>query len=215
MTLTFVGESGLMEPRFFKLTASYHELMLLLAVHRRGGLTMPLNPQELRPAALEQVQIARLLDERIVEIRPESGGQVLRLTRTGLSHLRMLVIDYHLEMMNLRAVSNEFVIERVRMLERLGCARILLYGASDTARVLLEFLANSLIRVVAVLDDDPRKHGTTMGDVPVVSPARMNEYDVDSVVVTTVAFQDAILRQKAGVIPTGKRLIGLFDDFLE
>jgi hypothetical protein len=203
-----------MDPRFLIPSPSQHELMLLLTIHRRGAIPMPVNPQELPPAALQHVPLSRLIDDGLVTIAEGSGGRAMTLTLDGHAHLRRLVIDYHLELMDLRRASNDFVAERVRMLERLGCARVLLYGASDTARVLLEVLKDSPIQVVAVLDDDPAKQGSTIGGVPVVSPARSPEYEFDSVVVTTVAFQDAILREKRAVLPAGKQLVGLFDDFL-
>jgi hypothetical protein len=201
------------DPRFLKPTPSHHELILLLAIHRRGRMPMPLNPQELPPAVLQQVPLSRLLDEGLVAITGDGAEQALALTAEGLEHLRWLVIDYHLELMDLRRASKEFVAERVHMLEQLGCARILLYGASDTARVLLECLKDSSIEVLAVLDDDARKHGSRIEDTPVVSPSDLSAYDFDSVVVTTVAFQDAILQRMVGTIPPGKRHIGLFDDF--
>lgn len=203
-----------MEPRFLQPTPSYHELALLLAVHRRRGLSVPVNPHELPPAVLENVPLSRLLDDGLVEMSSDKTGRVMRLTPSGQSYLRGLVIDYHLELMDRRAASNDFFTERVRMLERAGCRRILLYGASDTARALLDFLKDSRIQTAAVLDDDRSKQGSTIGGVPVVPPAALTDYDFDSVVVTTILFQDVILRDKADIVPPGKRLIGLFDDFL-
>lgn len=208
------GGAADMEPRFLKPTPSQHELVLLLVIQHRGEIPMPVDPQELPPAALDHVPLSRLIDDGVITIAARKAGQVMMLTAAGHAHLRRLVIDYHLELMDLRRASNNFVAERVTMLERLGCARILLYGASDTASVLLEFLKGSSIQVVAVLDDDPSRQGQTMSGVPVVSPDRALEYDFDSVVVTTVAFQDAILREKRNVVPAGRRWVGLFDDFL-
>ncbi|MBY0496007.1 MAG: hypothetical protein K2Y23_17505 [Cyanobacteria bacterium] len=189
-------------------------MMLLLTIHRRNGVSIPANPRELPPAALDHVPLSRLIDDGLVTLTANGDHSVMRLTPVGLSYLRGLVIDYHLELMDRRAASNEFFSDLVEKLKRAGCRRIALYGASDTAKVLLDFLKSSPIEAVAVLDDDPIKQGDTFSGVPIVAPSKLSLFDYDSVVVTTVLFQDKILKEKASAVPPGKRVIGLFDSLL-
>lgn len=197
--------------RFLTRSAAHNELMLLLAIHGRDGLSLPADPSALPAGVLEQVPLARLIDDGILTRSESPAGARLMLTRDGLQHLRQLVIDYHLELMNLRRASDDFLTERVRMLQDHGCRRVLFYGASDTALALLEVLDGSSIEVLAVLDDDPAKQGTVLGGVPVIAPDQAPAFDVDSIVVTTVAFQDQILQKGSRLTPNGERLIGLFD----
>jgi hypothetical protein len=189
-------------------------MMMLLTVHRKNGVSVPVNPQEFPPAALDSVPLSRLLDEGIVSLHSADNGTIMRLTPHGLAHLRGMLIDYHLELMDLRRGSNEFFSELVDTLKSASCSQIVLYGASDTARVLLDFLKDSGIRVTGILDDDRMKQGTRFGGVPVFAPSQLASLEFDSVVVTTVLFQDRILKDKARIIPASKRLIGLFDDLL-
>lgn len=204
-----------MTARFLTRSATHHELMLLLAVHERGGLALPVTPSELPSGVLEHVPLARLLEGGT--LRKETSGDGIRivLSEAGMTHLRMLVVDYHLELMELRRTSDAFMAERVAMLASRGCRRVLLYGASDTAQVLLEFLRSSPIEVLGVIDDDPAKQGTLLGGVPIVAASDASRLPVDSIVVTTVAFQDEILRKGRGLPGPGKRFIGLFDDYRE
>lgn len=202
-----------MNARFLTRSAMHHELMLLLAIHGRDGLALPVTPSELPAGALEQVPLARLLDEgTLMKIEDGPGARIV-LTHEGLQHLRRLVVDYHLELMDLRRTSDQFIAERVRVLVDHGCRRVLLYGASDTARVLLEFLQMSPIEVAAVIDDDPGKQGSIIGNVPVIGPGDVGDYTFDSVIVTTVVFQDEILHSRKQIARTGTRFIGLFEDY--
>lgn len=202
-----------MEYRFLTQSPVLHELALLLAIHRRGSLPLPLDPALVPSVGLEQVPLGRLIEEGWLAMQPHAGSERITLTPQGERYLRALVIDYHLELMALRRSSDEFVADRVNSLRNEGCRRIILYGASDTARVLLAFLPQSGIVALAVVDDDVRKQGQTLEGVPIIPPTAAVGLDFDSVVVTTVAFQDVILRERSRFIPGGKRMLGLFDDF--
>jgi hypothetical protein len=199
---------------FLKLTASYHEMQLLLAINRRNGLRLPINPHELLPGTLDNVPVSRLLDDGVATLASDGAGTILRLTEQGVSHLRGVLVDYHLELMRLRADTDEFFQALVDALTRACCSQIVLYGASDTARVLLDFLQDSKIKVTAIVDDDVTKQGREFGGVPVKAPQELDHLDFDTVVVTTVMYQEGIIQGRSNLVPKGKRLIGLFDNLL-
>jgi len=203
-----------MDNHFLVPSPAYHELVVLLAAEQRGGLRLPVDPHELPPSTLERSPLGRLIADGTLAVEGEGAHQRVAITPTGLDRLRRLAIDYHLELMSLRGVSDAFFRQRAQALERLGCRRVLLYGASDTARALLEFLAAANLSAIAVVDDDRRKQGTYIGAVPVVAPGRIAELEFDTLLVTTVAFQDSIMARRNEFVRPHVRMFGLFDPAL-
>lgn len=61
--------------------------------------------------------------------------------------------------------------------------RLILFGAGRVAR--LFFSRFPELDVVAFADNDPNKHGTSVGHVPVVAPSNIDSLDYDLVVITT------------------------------
>ena len=200
-----------MEQRFLLPSPAYFEMQVLLRVDRDGSLPLPLDPHDLPPASLEHLPISRLIQEQKLAVAEGEVGQSLVLTDGGRSHMRRLVIDYHLELIRLSEASDEFFGSRVRGLMAAGYRRILLYGASDTAHAMVDFLRDSPIEVVGVIDDDPAKQGTMLRGIRVVGPAEIPEAGIDAIVVTTVAFEDVILRERASRMTGSQKVVGLFE----
>jgi hypothetical protein len=200
-----------MEPRFLLPSPAYHEMKVLLRIDRSGSVSLPLDPRDFPLPSLAHLPITRLVNDGVLAVREMDGGQVVVVTDAGKAYMRRLVIDYQLELIGLREASEEFFRERVRALVAMGCRRVVLYGASDTARALVGFLDDSPIDVLAVVDDDPGKQGSEFGGAQVLGPAGIASMEFDTVVVTTVAFEEVILRERAARLPGSQRVVGLFE----
>jgi len=201
-----------MEQQFLVPSPMYHELRVLLGIDSAGSIRLPLDPRVLPALSLEQLPIARMIEEGVLVVANKDGEPAVCLTEVGRAHMRRLAIDYHLELMGLREVTDRFFEERTDALLAEGCKRVLLYGASDTARVMVAFLGRAAIQVAAVVDDDPGKQGTKLGGVRIVGREQIDTVDFDTIVVTTVAFEDEILRKLSTLGPPQRRLIGLFEN---
>lgn len=68
---------------------------------------------------------------------------------------------------------------------RLGSRRVAIYGAGSAGRQCLAHLF-STTKVIAFIDSDRRKHGTDIEGLPIVSPERLDDLDVDVVVVASM-----------------------------
>lgn len=202
------------ERRFLLPSATYYELLVLVIVEQRKGLRLPVDPHELPLESLEAAPLGKLIASGSLVLEGDADRQLVVITNQGHDRLRRLIIDYHLELMSLREISDDFFRERVRALESMGAQRVLLYGASDTARVLLECLSESTIVPLAVIDDDHAKQGTLIGSIPVIAPSRITELAFDTLLVTTVAFEDRILARRDSFVPPGVRILSLFDPVL-
>ncbi len=191
-------------------TQKYYEMIFLLSVKDHHGISLPPEDPEHREM-LSHISLTSLIEDGVL-VMLQDGTERIILSRSGSDYVKGLTIDYYLELMDLRHASDRLMFDRVKSLERHQCHRILLYGASDTAKVLLEFLKTSDIRVQAVIDDDPTKQGCKLLEVPIIAPTQISNHDFDSIVVTTIAFQKQVLEKARAIVPDNKKLFGLFDD---
>jgi hypothetical protein len=204
---------GRLTGRFLLPSAASHELRLLSVLRDRGVLALPFATDDV-PLEIDwrQVGLSNLIDEGLVErVMLGAEREGLRLSPAGEDYLRRLSIDFHLELLSLRSSSDRLFRDRVVALRSRGIRRMALYGASDTARVLLEFLQGSGIEVLAVVDDDPNKQGMQLVNVPIVNREALPGLEIDAVVVTTVAYAPRILTALAGRLPGAIQMLDLFD----
>ena len=63
--------------------------------------------------------------------------------------------------------------------------RVMVFGAGEGGRRALSHLRQKA-EVVCVLDNDPRKHGTTLAGVPVCAPSKATEAGVDQILIASI-----------------------------
>ena len=63
--------------------------------------------------------------------------------------------------------------------------RVMVFGAGEGGRRALSHLRGK-VEVVCVLDNDAKKHGSTLGTVPICAPTRATEADVDQILIASI-----------------------------
>lgn len=133
----------------------------------------------------------------------KARGMAYRLTPEGRRCMAFHQVSYRAELVRLTRAARERFREFFRELSDRGVGRVVLYGAGETGEVMLDALAGfDLVKVAAVVDDDPAKQGTRLHGVCVASPRALCEVDADAVVVTSITAAEEIRdRLAAGPCP--------------
>lgn len=103
---------------------------------------------------------------------------------------------------------------------RLGIDRVALYGAgTHTRSVVPWFGARPGVRIVAVLDDDPARHGETIAGVPVITPGTrgtpnapgaMESLGIRGVILSSDSFEDELWRRTEPMRRAGMPVFRLY-----
>lgn len=137
-----------------------------------------------------------LQSERLVEFLPVNGKSFRYvLTPDGDAMRRRMFSDYSSETIRLYSTVKSFIQNRLRGLKPRGVKRLALFGASETCEVVLSALRESDFIVVALLDNDPAKHGRNFHGHVVAHPQVLESLRCDAVVVTSFGKQDEIYEQ--------------------
>ena len=146
-------------------------------------------------------QYLKLLQEQnLIEYRPVNGKSYRYvLTSGGEKSRRQMFSDYSSETIRLYTNVKDFILSKLRSLERRERKRIALFGASETCEVVLSALRDTAFQVVAVVDNDVEKHGSLFHGYIISSPVVLDQVDSQAVVITSFGRQDEIYLQLQSV----------------
>jgi len=199
--------------KYFKHTQYYYRFVVLKKIASLGEISLPVETDDFELLhALSKVQPQHLIQDGLIQKieRPdESAGLVL--TEKGKLVLKKHYIDYRLELLKLEATLEKFYFETTQKLKKKNIEKIALYGASDTAQSFSGYLLNHGFKIICILDDDIKKQGKPFLGFNVVSPKEISKYKIDAVIITTVEFQDQILRNFSHLTNNQYTVIPLFD----
>lgn len=193
---------------YFTHTKQFYQFIILKKIDERGLLSIPIesDDDELLEA-ISKVHINNLLEEGL--IISEEG--FLKLTRDGMSSLNNHYIDYQISLINLSKNLGEFYSNKIDWLKKEIIGSVALYGASDTSKSFFNFIKNAGIKLECVIDDDTNKQNNSYLGLPVVSVDDIKNFSIQTIVISSVAFQKEIKEKAVQKFGDKYNIINLFD----
>jgi DNA-binding MarR family transcriptional regulator len=170
------------------------QLRILEALDGAGNVSQRELADEARVAASQVNRIIRGLVEagrlRVVDNRVRPYAYTL--TEEGREHFRRLSrARYDAVVTDFLRVQRR-IADRLTALRREGVRRVALYGAGDILDVARPLIRSAGLEVVAVVDDDPRLHGTHRGRLTVTAPECLADAWPEAVVITSFQHVEGI-----------------------
>ena len=193
---------------YFTHTQQFYRFIILKKIDENKSINIPIELEDNEfLEATSKVHINNLLEEGLIVSQEGS----IKLTQDGLSALNKHYIDYQISLMNLSNNLGEFYSNKISWLKREIIGSVALYGASDTSKSFFNFIKNAEIKLECVIDDDPEKQNNKYLGLPVVSLNKINEFSVQTIIISSVQFQREI-KEKAIKKFDGKyKIINLFN----
>ena len=193
---------------YFTHTQQFYRFIILKKIDENKSINIPIELEDNEfLEATSKVHINNLLEEGLIVSQEGS----IKLTQDGLSALNKHYIDYQISLMNLSNNLGEFYSNKINWLKREIIGSVALYGASDTSKSFFNFIKNAEIKLECVIDDDPEKQNNKYLGLPVVSLNQIDEFSVQTIIISSVQFQKEI-KEKAIKKFNGKyKIINLFN----
>lgn len=193
---------------YFTHTQQFYRFIILKKIDENKSINIPIELEDDEfLEATSKVHINNLLQEGLIVSQEGS----IKLTQDGLSALNKHYIDYQISLMNLSNNLGEFYSNKINWLKREIIGSVALYGASDTSKSFFNFIKNAEIKLECVIDDDPEKQNNKYLGLPVVSLNQIDEFSVQTIIISSVQFQKEI-KEKAIDKFNGKyKIINLFN----
>ncbi len=187
--------------KYVKPSREARVLSILEALSLDSGLSQQeLGQRSFLSGAMVNGYLREMQREGLLRFVPENSKSYrYELTEAGETARRSMFAAYAAELVRLYSALKGMVLDKLRGLEERGVTRLALFGASETCEVALSALRGSSFDIVALFDNDVKKHGALFHGQIVRPPGDLDETDCQAVVVASFGFQDEIRRQIAPV----------------
>lgn len=193
---------------YFTHTQQFYRFIILKKIDENKSINIPIELEDNEfLEATSKVHINNLLEEGLIVSQEGS----IKLTQDGLSALNKHYIDYQISLMNLSNNLGEFYSNKINWLKREIIGSVALYGASDTSKSFFNFIKNAEIKLECVIDDDPEKQNNKYLGLPVVSLNQIDEFSVQTIIISSVQFQKEIKEKAINKFDGKYKIINLFN----
>jgi len=193
---------------YFTHTQQFYRFIILKKIDENKSINIPIELEDDEfLEATSKVHINNLLQEGLIVSQEGS----IKLTQDGLSALNKHYIDYQISLMNLSNNLGEFYSNKINWLKREIIGSVALYGASDTSKSFFNFIKNAEIKLECVIDDDPEKQNNKYLGLPVVSLNQIDEFSVQTIIISSVQFQKEIKEKAIDKFDGKYKIINLFN----
>lgn len=195
-------------PEYFTHNQEYYRFIILKKIDKKKSIKLPIeidDPELIE--AMSKVHVNNLLEDGLLK----SEKNFLILTEKGKAKLNRHYIDYQINLIKLSKTLGDFYSDKINWLKKDIQGGVALYGASDTLKSFFNYLKSAGIELMCVIDDNPKKQETEYLDIPVISPKKIKEFPVETIIISTVEFELGIKQKVLKMFGNKYNIITLFN----
>lgn len=183
--------------QFFKPTVLYKEYMILDMIEKNPNITQREMSKAIGIAVSMVNDYINQFEESKLIIRKKHSTKTVEylITKKGTEKKKVLNIRYLNSTKYLYFQAKENFEKFLAQVKDKGFNNILLYGAGEVAEMLLHTIMTSKtneVHVLAVIDDDPIKIGSKIGNYVIIPKESIRDFDHDGILVSTYNRKDEI-----------------------
>jgi DNA-binding MarR family transcriptional regulator len=183
--------------QFFRPGAALRELVLLFGIRQESRTTQS---RLAKIAGIVPAMVNNYIKEFVAAGHVAVRGRTNRtmtyhLTDEGQARLAELLRRYLNEVVGLYIHAKDEIRSRLRQIADEGFRRVVFYGAAATGEIAVSVAHELGLDVAAIVDSDPRKHGTSINGLHVQPPETIAAAAPEVVVISSFGYQ-AQIRQR-------------------
>lgn len=146
--------------------------------------------------AMVNKYLREIRDKGLLQVLPVNGKSFsYHLTDEGDQMRRLLLEEYSTELVQIYSALKIVIRDKIQNLRKDNQRRLVLFGASETCEIALSAIREIDVRVLALVDNDPAKHGQSFNGHIISAPVVLEQLTFDTVLITSFACQQQILAQ--------------------
>jgi DNA-binding MarR family transcriptional regulator len=179
---------------FLTPTKKYRRLSVLLAIHDTSKISQH-RMAEMTHLSSSMVNnyIKELQQEGLISVTGKTNrNHRYHLTSSGRKVLISSLLAYSSEIIQLYGGAKRQLAKRLHGMYEEGIRNVALYGAAETAEVVLAAMKETPLTVAGIVDSDPAKQGKAFNGLQIGAPKELNKMGLDAVVITSFGKQEEI-----------------------
>jgi len=147
--------------------------------------------------AMVNQYLKEMVDKEFIEYERVNGKSFrYLLTERGEAKRRAMFFSFSSETVQIYTALKSSIMRKLVMLRAKGIVKLALFGASETCEIVQQALRTmGSFEVAALVDNDPDKHGKTLGGNVISPPQLLETVRPQAVVITSFGCQEEIHRQ--------------------
>lgn len=203
----------MLSSKFFLPTTNFRYLSVLLAIHNNSDISQHSIAKKVgMSGAMVNSYIKKMkLASHLNVININGRDKKYELTGSGKEVLMEHLMSCSAEIVQLYSkAKSELVKKLVDACEKKSSIKVVLYGGSDTARLVVSAIEQiPQYVVVAIVDNDQSLWGQSIGGHVIQNPALIKDTDFDCIVISTFAKQNEIYASLKTTEEYGTKIIRL------
>jgi len=198
---------------FLAPTKRFRRLSVLLAIHDSSQISQHKIARIAHlSSSMVNNYIKELHEQRLIKITGHTNRtQRYYLTPSGRQLLISSLLSYSSEIIRLYGGAKRQLSKRLQRIHEEGIRTVALFGAAETAEVVLAAIKETPLRVTAVMDSDSAKQGKPLNGLTVQKPESLNQIEVDAVVITSFGRQEEIHDDVRKLVGNQMKVVRLSD----
>lgn len=185
---------------FFNPTIRYKEFLILDMISKRPDITQ----RDMSDAlGIAVSMVNNYLDEyeknQFIKREYQSSKTVrYHITKKGYQRIQLLNIWYLESSNDVYESAKSNIIVFIKKIIEKGFKKILFYGAGEVGAIMLKVLNDDRaipLKVLAVIDDDEAKQGTTIVNIPIIGIGDIAKFDHDGIFISSYTHH-VVMREK-------------------
>lgn len=198
---------------FLAPTKRFRRLSVLLAIHDSSQISQHKIARIAHlSSSMVNNYIKELQERRLIKITGRTNRtQRYYLTPSGRELLISSLLSYSSEIIRLYGGAKRQLSKRLQRIHEEGIRTVALFGAAETAEVVLAAIKETPLTVAAVMDSDSAKQGKPLNGLTVQKPESLSQIEVDAVVITSFGRQEEIHDDVRKLVGNEMKVVRLSD----
>ena len=199
--------------KFLTPTKRFRRLSVLLAIHDSSRISQHGIARITHlSSSMVNNYIKELQEKGLIKVTGNTNRtHRYHLTFSGLDVLMSSLLSYSSEIIQLYGGAKRELAKRLKSMHEEGIHTVALFGAAETAEVLLAAMKETQMTVTAAVDSDSAKQGKAFNGLMVQKPEELSQIATDAVVITSFARQEEIHDYVRQVVGEGVKIVKLSD----
>jgi DNA-binding MarR family transcriptional regulator len=173
--------------QFFRPTRTMRELFLMLSLDNTRRMSQHELARKVSVSSSMANNYMKALKRRGLIAVHGNTNRCMKyaLTPKGRANMARFMSMYSMEIARFYSIAKREVEKRLHELREQRFERIVLFGAAETGELVYSAAKAVELQIIGWVDNDRTKHGMRFGEIPVTSPALIESYRPDAVLIAS------------------------------
>jgi DNA-binding MarR family transcriptional regulator len=194
--------------QFLTPTKDFRRLSVLTSIHSSPCASQHKIAQETHlSSSMVNIYIKTLKKEGLIHVSGSTNrNQRYHLTDQGHTELVSSFLAYSAEIVRFYGAVKRETIKILDGFYDEGIRSVALFGAAETAEVVLSAVRETAIDVIGVVDSDVAKQGRTFHGLVIQAPQQLEAINPDAVIITSFGKQEEIYRTVSALVQEARTI---------